>query len=251
MSSERQALEQKSPWWGEHLHRYHEAAKTVLRTDCLLDLACGTGFGTNILAEHTEGMVIGGDVDPSAIEECREHWNLANLEFRVQDGVAIVFEDAFFDKLVSFETIEHTARYREMLAEFNRVLKPGGTAFISTPNFSINSPSGVLTNPYHTQEFEYDELLGLLSKAFDRVRILGQQYKRYRYNRGLNYSLARVAERSMYVRGVRKLPMRLQDKVISMLIDKPMYPWSEDYEMTTTEEEILTCRTFFAICEKR
>lgn len=187
MSSERQALEQKSPWWGEHLHRYHEAAKAVLRTDCLLDLACGTGFGTNILAEHTEGMVIGGDVDLSAIEECREHWNRANLEFRVQDGVAIVFEDAFFDKLISFETIEHTARYREMLAEFNRVLKPGGTAFISTPNFPINSPSGVLTNPYHTQEFEYDELLGLLNEAFDRVRILGQQYKRYRYNRGLNY----------------------------------------------------------------
>lgn len=45
--------------------------------------------------------------------------------------------------------------------------------------------------------------------------------------------------------------MRLQDKVISMLIDKPMYPLSDDYEMTTTEEEILTCKTFFAICEKR
>ena len=133
MSSERQALEQKSTWWGEHLHRYHEAAKAVLRTDSLLDLACGTGFGTNILAEHTEGMVIGGDVDPSAIEECREQWNRANLEFRVQDGVAIVFEDAFFDKLISFETIEHLEDPERFLGEMRRVLKPNGALLISTP----------------------------------------------------------------------------------------------------------------------
>ena len=251
MSSERQALEEKSPWWGEHLHRYHEAAKEVRRTDCLLDLACGTGFGTNLLAEHTDGMVIGGDLAPSAIEESREHWSRANLEFRVLDGVAIAFEDSHFDKLVSFETIEHTTKYREMLAEFSRVLKPGGSAFISTPNFPINSPRGLATNPYHTQEFEYDELLGVLSEAFDTVRILGQHYKRYRYDRGLNYSLARLAERTMYWRGVRKLPIALQDKVISTLIDKPMYPSREDYEMTASEDEIRTCKTFFAICEKR
>ena len=177
MSSERQALEEKSPWWGEHVHRYHEAAKEVRRTDCLLDLACGTGFGTNILAEHTAGMVVGGDLAPSAIEESRRHWSRANLEFKILDGVDIGFEDGHFNKIVSFETIEHTALYREMLAEFARVLKPGGTAFISTPNFPVNSPSGVVTNPYHAQEFEYDELLGVLSEAFDTVRVLGQQYK--------------------------------------------------------------------------
>ena len=251
MSSERQALEEKSPWWGEHLHRYHEAAKHVTRTDSLLDLACGTGFGTNLLAEHTEGMVIGGDLAASAIEESRKHWSRANLEFKVLDGVELLFEDAHFDKLVSFETIEHTERYREMLAEFSRVLKPGGTAFISTPNFPINSPGGVVTNPYHAQEFEYDEPLELLSESFVSVKILGQQYKRYRYDSGLSYSLARLAEHAMYQRGVRKLPMGFQDNLISMLIDKPMYPSLEDYEMTASEDEVLACKTFYAICEKR
>lgn len=38
---------------------------------------------------------------------------------------------------------------------------------------------------------------------------------------------------------------------LGWLIDKPMYPLHEDYEMTASEAEILTCKTFFAICEKR
>lgn len=141
MSSERQALEEKSPWWGEHLHRYHEAAKHVTRTDSLLDLAFGTGFGTNLLAEHTEGMVIGGDLAASAIEESRKHWSRANLEFKVLDGVELLFEDAHFDKLVSFETIEHTERYREMLAEFCRVLKPGARPSSRPPTSRSTAPA--------------------------------------------------------------------------------------------------------------
>src|SRR5687767_14487085 len=126
MSSERQPVESSGRWWGEHIHRYNEALLLINPNDIVLDIACGTGFGTDIIAGKTAGKVTGGDIAPEAIEECRAHWKKPNLEFRVLDGTRLDFPDNYFDKIVSFETIEHTARYREMAAEFARVLKPGG-----------------------------------------------------------------------------------------------------------------------------
>src|SRR5258705_1094653 len=176
MSSERQLLDPEDPWWGEHVHRYKEVLSVVKKEDVILDLACGTGFGSDILAEHTEGEVIGGDIAEEAIEECNKNWKRPQLRFRVLDGTRLTYESNYFDKIVSFETIEHTTEYERMLREFWRVLKPGGIAFISTPNFPINSPSGKVLNPYHTQEFTYDELKGVLGNIFADVTIKGQKY---------------------------------------------------------------------------
>ena len=66
-----------------------------------------------------------------------------------------------------------------MVIEFYRTLKNGGIAFISTPNYIINSPTGVIINPFHTQEFTLDELSDLLNNTFDDVKIYGQKYARY------------------------------------------------------------------------
>lgn len=158
MASERQLLEKKSPWWGEHVHRYDVAVKQLKGNEKILDIACGTGFGSDILAQYTNNTVIGGDIVPEVVAECRETWHRPNLKFAVLDGTQLPYEDDYFDVIVSYETIEHTTQYMAMLQEFNRVLKPDGTAFISTPNFPINSPSGKVTNSYHKQEFTLDEL---------------------------------------------------------------------------------------------
>jgi hypothetical protein len=59
-----------------------------------------------------------------------------------------------------------------------------------------------------------------------------------------------MAENFMYLRGIRKLPLSLQNAVMKMLISKPMYPLADDYALTGEMDEITKCKTFFAVCRK-
>jgi ubiquinone/menaquinone biosynthesis C-methylase UbiE len=248
MSSERQLLEPNDPWWGEHLHRYNEVLPHLSASDAILDIACGTGFGSDILARHTKGTVIGGDIAADAISECTKNWQRPNLQFAVLDGTKLSYPDGYFDKIVSFETIEHTTEYRKMLKEFYRVLKPGGIAFISTPNFPINSPSGKVTNPYHTQEFTYPELDTILKEVFPQVEITGQKYSRY--DNGKTNSFGKFIEWGFNIIGVRKLPYAIKNGVAKFFIKKTFYPGADDFTMVKDMPAIVKCKTFFCICRK-
>jgi 2-polyprenyl-3-methyl-5-hydroxy-6-metoxy-1,4-benzoquinol methylase len=249
MASERQLLEEVSPWWGEHVHRYEVALKYLNTTDNILDIACGTGFGSDILARNTSGNVIGGDIAEDAVVECRKNWQRKNLSFEVLDGTALKYGDGYFDAVVSFETIEHTTQYKEMLQEFKRVITPKGVAVISTPNFLINSPGGVLINEFHTQEFVYEELKEILEEVFPFVEIFGQHYARYD-NPTFKMKLIYWLETFLLQRGIRKIPMSIQDSIMQALIGKTLYPKSDDYEMITDVKVMKKCMTFFAICRK-
>jgi ubiquinone/menaquinone biosynthesis C-methylase UbiE len=250
MSSERQLLEEQSPWWAEHIHRYNEVLKIIKSTDTILDIACGTGFGSNILANKA-AQVIGGDIDKTTIAENNTIYSKDNLTFQELDGTKLPYDDNTFDVLVSFETIEHTIHYDEMIKEFKRVVKPTGKLFISTPNFYLNSPSGIVTNPFHTQEFTPDDFNALISTYFQKFEIFGQEYIRYKNKKSINHKIAHKIEQFHYLRGIRKLPLKLQNIAINLLINKPQYPTLEDYALTKDLSIIAEkCITQIAICEK-
>jgi len=250
MASERQALEERTPYWGEHKHRYDAIINEIGEQDIILDIACGTGYGTNMLAGKSKGRVVGGDISEQAVQDCSKRWNQNSLEFKVLDGTNLDFPDNTFDVLVSFETIEHTTEYMKMLSEFNRVLKPNGRAFISTPNFPINSPTGVVLNKYHTQEFVYEEVDEMMNKTFNDVSIFGQKYIRYQ-DSSFKKKVGKSMESLLLQRGVRKLPLDFQDSVMKGIIDKPIYPTAEDFDMISGIEEIKKCRTFFITAKKK
>jgi ubiquinone/menaquinone biosynthesis C-methylase UbiE len=247
MASERQLLG-NDPWWGEHVHRYNEVLPSISTEDVVLDLACGTGFGTDILAQKTRGVVTGGDISPEAISECSATWKRENIRFAVLDGTALSYTDGYFDKIVSFETIEHTTQYKEMIREFFRVLKPGGTAFISTPNFPVNSPTGEVLNPYHTQEFTFDELKQILEEVFPDVKMMGQKYSRY--DSGKVPRIGKLVDFFFNIIGIRKLPYKVKNAVSSFFTGKPFYPQPDDYTMVENKEALLKCKTFFCVCRK-
>jgi 2-polyprenyl-3-methyl-5-hydroxy-6-metoxy-1,4-benzoquinol methylase len=249
LAAERKELDEKSPWWGEHLQRYEEVLKYVKGDEKILDIACGNGFGSDILARNTEGGIVGGDIAQEAIAECQQYWERPNLEFKVLDGTNLPFLNNHFDIVVSFETIEHTTEYRKMVQEFARVLKPTGTAFISTPNFAVNSPTGKVMNPYHTQEFTFEALKTLLEEVFPTVQIYGQEYKRYNI-KDLRHHVGYITERFFLQRGVRQIPFSLQDSVMNALIGRPIYPEASDFRMVEASASVLKCTTFFAICKK-
>lgn len=250
MSSERLIDNDKNPWWGEHIHRYEEAAKIIKGHNAsILDIACGTGFGSFYLASLGH-QVIGGDLSEDTILDCAKKYKNIHLTFQQMNGTRLPFQNEMFNAVISFETIEHTVDFQLMLSEFKRVVKRNGIIILSTPNILINSPSGIIVNKYHTQEWTYEEFLELLNSNFSEINIFGQQYTRYKNQLSFKFKMSKFIESVLYKRGFRKIPLFLQDKIIRYLINLPMYPTASDYRLTNDISEIKKCKTFFAVCSK-
>ena len=99
----------------------------------VLDLGCAAGAVTHFLS--TFGCrAIGVDAEPLAVETARSLF--PGLRFEIADVRALPFEDASFDKAVAADLVEHVdgETLAGMLAEARRVLVPGGTVSLYTPN---------------------------------------------------------------------------------------------------------------------
>lgn len=150
--------------YAEHVTRYLAASEAV-RGKRVLDIASGSGYGSQILA-GSAAHVVGVDVNPRAVAYAADRYGQPNLEFRLGNAESIPLDDASVDVVVTFETIEHVEDYRQFVAEIDRVLAPGGIALISTPN-DLEFVEG---NHFHLHEFVYDELIELVSPRFPFVR---------------------------------------------------------------------------------
>ena len=148
----------------EHLHRY-ALAKEFVQGKKVLDIACGEGYGSHLLAETAE-MVQGVDIDESIIAKAKTKYAGKNLGFVAGSVEKIPFDPANFDVVVSFETLEHITAHDSMLAEIKRVLKPGGILLISTPDKKSYSDKHGYSNPYHKKELSEEEFKLLLKKYF-------------------------------------------------------------------------------------
>jgi cyclopropane fatty-acyl-phospholipid synthase-like methyltransferase len=101
--------------------------------DCVLDLGCAAGAVTHFLS--TFGCdVVGVDREELAIETARSLF--PSLGFELADVRALPFADESFDKAVAADLVEHLVDedFDAMLAEVRRVLVPGGTLSLYTPN---------------------------------------------------------------------------------------------------------------------
>jgi SAM-dependent methyltransferase len=99
----------------------------------ILDLGCTAGAVAHFLTTYGSATV-GVDSEPLAIARGRELF--PELELHVADVADLPFEDEAFDKAVAADLVEHLddAAFGRMLAEALRVLRPGGTLSIYTPN---------------------------------------------------------------------------------------------------------------------
>jgi 2-polyprenyl-3-methyl-5-hydroxy-6-metoxy-1,4-benzoquinol methylase/FMN phosphatase YigB (HAD superfamily) len=157
----------------EHVHRYLLASHYCANRR-VLDIACGEGYGTAILARsarHVKGL----DIDPTTVEHARSHYGAPNLEFDVADAEHLVLEPTSFDLVVSFETIEHFQAHKAFLDAVKAALTPEGILIISTPNPVVYTDESNYHNPFHKRELKYADFMRLLSGYFKQVRVYGQQ----------------------------------------------------------------------------
>lgn len=148
----------------QHLERYRWATPRV--SGRVLDVACGTGGGGEMLAARATVTAL--DADAGAVELARSRGSAVDFHFGTVPPLP--FETAAFDTVVSFETIEHLEADREFVAEIRRVLKPGGALLLSTPNKEVSSPDGPPPNPWHVREYRLGGLRELLAD-FDQLEV--------------------------------------------------------------------------------
>jgi len=149
----------------EHWARYKHAIQFV-KDKKVLDVACGAGYGSDLLSKTAES-VIGGDISPETIAYCKSHY--PNSRFFVFDICDIPYPENLYDVIVSFETIEHIEDGRLFLSEIVRILKKDGKLIISCPL------GGNCGNPYHLTYYQKGTFELVLKKYFDEVKMLYQR----------------------------------------------------------------------------
>jgi GT2 family glycosyltransferase/2-polyprenyl-3-methyl-5-hydroxy-6-metoxy-1,4-benzoquinol methylase len=155
----------------EHVSRYLFATQFV-KNKIVLDIACGSGYGSDLLLRAGSRQVIGIDISEESISYCKERYKGKKIEFKIGNVSNIPIEKEKIDVIVSFETIEHVSEsdQSKFIREVKRILKPEGLFIVSTPN-PLVYPKG---NPFHLKELSLEEFRGLLRKHFFQVELLYQ-----------------------------------------------------------------------------
>jgi SAM-dependent methyltransferase len=144
----------------------------LLEHRVILDLSCGTGYGTDYLGAYAD-LVVGIDLAQAILAKSRAAYSRSNGAFLAMDGCALGFHDAAFDCIVSQDTIEHIQDDHRFVSELTRVLKPNGMLIILTPH---GKGRGVTPNdPYHIREYTQEEFRSLLAPHFSTIHWYGRR----------------------------------------------------------------------------
>jgi 2-polyprenyl-3-methyl-5-hydroxy-6-metoxy-1,4-benzoquinol methylase len=158
-------------WYRRHLVVYEWIAARVggLR---VVDMACGEGYGSDVLAESGAASVVGVDANPEAHDHARLRYVRPNLSFE-RDLVESFAAPC--DAVVFLQTIEHVEDPGAILEHFKAMLEPDGVAFVSTPNLLTLAPPGAAKsdNPWHVHEYRAEEFRRLCEDHFPRVELYG------------------------------------------------------------------------------
>lgn len=159
-------------WFRRHLAVYEWIGARVAGLR-VVDLACGEGYGADVLA-RTAASVVGVDANPEAHEHARLRYIRPNLRFE-RALVETYGSEGCCDAVVLLQTIEHLHDPAAMMARMAALLAPGGIAYVSTPNvLTLASPGAAKSdNPWHLREYRAAEFSGLCRGAFDDVSMLG------------------------------------------------------------------------------
>ncbi len=157
-------------WYRRHLVVYEWIAERA-RGLRAIDMACGEGYGSDVLA-RSAASVVGVDANPEAHEHARLRYTRSNLRF-ARDLVDRFSEPA--DAVVFLQTIEHLEQPGNVLEHFRSLVGDSGAVFVSTPNVLTLAPKGAprSDNPWHVHEYRCREFEELCRAHFASVEMFG------------------------------------------------------------------------------
>jgi len=173
----------------DHVERYRFAAQFV-SAKTVLDIACGVGYGSKLLADAGASKVDGVDISKELIEYAKRNYHAENVSFRVAD-ICEYKVDRLYDVIACFETIEHVEDYESALSNLRSLLANAGLLLISSPNRIITSPHAKSikdkpSNMHHVREFTIEELKSALERRgllVNESDVFGQRGQRHFRNR--------------------------------------------------------------------
>jgi MPBQ/MSBQ methyltransferase len=146
-------------YWGEHIHLGHYGLPTEKKdflqakadfvhemvkwggldklppNTTLLDVGCGVGGSSRILAKDYHFAVVGITISPQQVKRAQELTPKdLNAKFKVDDAMALSFPDESFDVVWSVEAGPHMPDKAIFAKELLRVLKPGGILVVADWN---------------------------------------------------------------------------------------------------------------------
>lgn len=150
----------------QRLLKAYVAVKDYIMGD-VLEVGCGEGRGVELVMKKAKSYTA---IDK--IEEIIDKLKIKYPEGKFLSGNIPPFEGLEsnrYDTIISFQVIEHIQDDELFLKEINRVLKPGGKAYLTTPNRIMS----LTRNPWHIREYTAEELLQLAQKYFTEARMKG------------------------------------------------------------------------------
>jgi ubiquinone/menaquinone biosynthesis C-methylase UbiE len=254
---ERIEVHPESLFYQEHLARYRFALRH-LRPGLTLDIACGTGYGSQLLFEQRGSQVVGADVDRPALARARHDYPGHGTLFVAADGTRLPFPERCFHTIVTFETIEHIQADRAYVGELGRVLHPEGVCILSTPNRAY-SEREKRRNPYHVREYDEAELARLLSTVFSQVSMFYQGFAA-EYHHEVGRYTADIQARKQRLNPLMKfgvehvyrplkqlVPTRIANVFIRRLLGL-RYPQPELSHISIADQPLADINVYVAVC---
>lgn len=177
-SGERQVATSLDRIRPDHLGRYRFAAAQISPGERVLDMACGIGYGSYLLAKESPAdSIVAVDIEPQAIDYGRLHYHDERISFVCGDALDVALPADLFDTVVSFETIEHLPQPERLLQRFQALLRPGGRLICSTPNQAV-MPFNKANFPFHLRHFTESQMREMLGAAGFQVDEVHSQYEK-------------------------------------------------------------------------
>ncbi len=133
---------------GKNLYRYVLNKISLSKKDCVLEVACGAGAGSQlVLHEFGPKEYHGIDASKSQIARARELNKIekSKVSFQISSSESLPFLNESFDKIFSIEAAQHFQSLKNFIKEAYRTLKPNGTLAISTFFALSDSASSLAT----------------------------------------------------------------------------------------------------------
>ena len=202
-----------------HRQRYAFASRHVSGKR-VLNIACGSGYGEEILMAGHPASIVAVDYDQDLIRRLQTQAaaGSASVLYRHADAEALPGSLGKFELFISLENIEHLRAPELFLAGIGRLALPGAKLILSTPNRLKYSehPLRPFNNPFHVHEYDFLELIALVGPYLSDIETFGQVERNY---------MGLVDEVGAALRALNSLWIVRIERAVRQLVGRPARPF--------------------------